>query len=159
MAHIDSIEGPNRHVLPAMRAPGPLRNESAIGGRAAPYAILFLRLALGVAFLQHVRLNLFEYTPPDISQLFGLPPGVSAFAITWETLVAVALVLGLMPRAAALAGTVTLFIAMFGAHATAANAAFAWQHPAFWIAALVLFALVGDGPVTPVPTLSSGTRS
>ena len=121
---------------------------------AAPYAIWFLRLALGAVFLAHVRLNLFEYVPANITQMFGLPPGASGFAIAWEVLVAIALIIGVWPRAAALAGTATLFSGAVGAHAatTQTISQYGWQHPALWIAALIVLALSGDGAFALVPT-------
>ena len=121
---------------------------------ATPFGIWFLRLALGAIFLAHVRLNLFEYVPPNVSQLFGLPPGVSGFSIAWEALVAVALVVGIWPRAAALAGTATLFGGAVAAHASTAlaNSQFGWQYPLLWIAALIVIAVSGDGAYALVPT-------
>ena len=113
-----------------------------------------MRLALGAVFLAHVRLNLFGYVPADITQMFGLPPGASGFAIAWEVLVAIALIIGVWPRAAALAGTATLFSGAVGAHAatTQTISQYGWQHPALWIAALIVLALSGDGAFALVPT-------
>jgi putative oxidoreductase len=131
---------------------GPVLNE------AAPYAIWFLRLSLGLVFLAHIRLNLFEYVPANVSQMFGLPPGVSAFGIASEILVAIALIIGVWPRAAALAGTAMLIGGVGGAYAATASQ-YGWQHPGLWIAALVIVALSGDGAFALIPTaqLSAGT--
>jgi putative oxidoreductase len=125
-----------------------------IDGRTASYAVWFLRLTLGAAFLEHVMRNLFGYVPPDIAQLFGLAPGVSPLAIASEALVAVALLLGIWPRAAALLGAATLLGATAGASATVTDSAFGWLHPVLWIAALAAFALMGDGAFAIVPTPS-----
>jgi uncharacterized membrane protein YphA (DoxX/SURF4 family) len=120
--------------------------------QTAPYAVWFLRLTLGAAFLEHVMRNLFGYLPPDTGQLFGLPPGVSPVAIASEALAAVALLLGVWPRAAALLGASTLFGAILGASGTVTSSAFGWPHPLLWIAALFAFALIGDGAFTILPT-------
>jgi putative oxidoreductase len=128
------------------------RTDGAISGQTAPYAVWFLRLTLGAAFLEHVMHNLFGYLPPDISQLFGLAPGVSPLAIASETVVAVALLLGIWSRAAALLGAATLLGATLAVSGTVTSGAFGWPHPLLWIAALVAFALIGDGAFAVVPT-------
>lgn len=127
-------------------------DKGAVDGQTAPYAVWFLRLTLGAAFLEHVMHNVFGYLPADIGQLFGLPPGVSPVAIASEAVVAVALLLGFWPRAAALLGAATLTGAMLAASATVTNSAFGWTHPLLWIAALVAFALIGDGAFAVLPT-------
>ncbi len=131
-----------------------------VADRFAPYAVWFFRLALGATFLGHVRTNLFGYVPPDTSQLFGLAPGVSALGVIWELLVAVALIIGIWPRAAALAGTATLFATIAGSHfgALFARSGSAWEHPAILITALIVLALAGDGAFALVPTASNLSR-
>jgi putative oxidoreductase len=137
------------------KAASAMASRIATGGidrETAPYAVWFLRLTLGAAFLEHVMRNLFGYVPADIGQLIGLPAGVSPFAITSEALVAVALLLGIWPRAAALIGAATLFGATVGASGTITDSVFGWPHPFLWIGALIAFALIGDGAFTILPT-------
>jgi len=88
--------------------------------------------------------------------MFGLPPGVSAFGIAWEILVAIALIIGIWPRAAALAGTATLFGGLSGAASTASQ--YGWQHSGLWIAALIILAVSGDGAFALIPTARIGAK-
>ena len=119
--------------------------------RMAPYALWLLRLTVGAVFLQHIMRMVFGYEPPDSSQLFALPPGVSPFAVAWEALIGLALIYGLWPRLAAIAGAVTLTIATVVAHG-ATSSPYGWQLPVLWIAALLAFALAGDGAFALVPS-------
>ena len=123
------------------------------------YALWVLRLGLGAVLLAHVMQPLFGYVPADVAQLFGLPPGMSAIALAAEAAVAVALLLGLWPRAAALAGAATLLAALAAGSATVTDTAFGWTHPVLWSAALVAFAFVGDGAFAVLPTrFGAGAR-
>ncbi|MFL5254686.1 MAG: DoxX family protein, partial [Rhodopila sp.] len=79
--------------------------------RTAPYAALLLRL-LGILFLAHAGLKIFVFTPAGTAAFFaflglpsflGLPAALAYVAILWELLGAVALILGIWPRVAALA--------------------------------------------------------
>ncbi|HLY04800.1 MAG TPA: DoxX family protein [Rhizomicrobium sp.] len=123
----------------------------------APYALWALRLAIGAMFLQHVMRMVFGYEPADSSQLFALPPGISPFAVAWETGIGLALIYGLWPRVAAVAGAATLTIATTAAHGVTASP-YGWQAPVLWIAALLTFALAGDGAFVLVPS-RSGSRT
>jgi putative oxidoreductase len=131
-----------------------------IDGQKAPYAVWLLRLTLGAAFLEHVMHNLFGYVPADIAQLIGLAPGVSPLVIAGEALAAVALLLGVWPRAAALLGALTLSVATVTASGAVTDNAFGWPHPVLWIAALVAFAFIGDGAfaIVPTPWVGAETR-
>lgn len=113
------------------------------GGKGS-YALLVLRLALGAMFLQHVMSIVFGYVPQDVSRLFGLPAGISAYTLAWDALIGLALVYGLWPRLAAIAGAATLSVAMI-AHGASVRSPFGWQFPVLWIAALLAFVLAGDG--------------
>lgn len=123
----------------------------------APYALWALRLTVGAVFLQHVMRMVFGYEPADASQLFGLPPGVSPFAVAWEAIIGLALVYGLWPRVAAVAGAVTLTVATVAAHG-AAPSPYGWQMPVLWIAALLGFALAGEGAFVLAPS-GRGSRT
>jgi putative oxidoreductase len=136
-----------------------------IDNRTAPYAALLLRLALGVLFLAHAGLKIFVFTPAGTAQFFGslgLPPALAYITILWELAGAVALILGIWPRVAAVAVVPILLGAIITVHGAAGffftNPHGGWEYPAFWIAGLIALALTGDGAYallpTPMPTAS-----
>jgi putative oxidoreductase len=123
-----------------------------IDTRTAPYAALLLRVSLGGLFLAHAALKLFVFTPAGTAGFFasvGLPPALAYLTITAEVLGGIALVLGVWTRVAALALTPILVGAIYAVHGTAGfffnNANGGWEYPAFWIVALIVQALLGDG--------------
>jgi putative oxidoreductase len=124
---------------------------------AAPYAIWFLRLTLAIALLTHVEINAGAFDLAATTHWLGLPAGVSPFGLALEALVALALILGIWPRAAALAGAGVLLAAIVKTHGPAAltGAHFHWTAPAVWIGALLLLSLSGDGAFTLVPTTTA----
>ena len=122
-----------------------------VDARMASYALWFLRLVLGAVFLQHVLEIVFGYVPPDTAHFFGLPHGVSLFGLGWDALIGLALLYGVWPRPAAVFGAVTLIVAAVAAHSKA-GAQYGWQHPILWTAALLAFALAGDGAFTLFPS-------
>ena len=72
--------------------------------RTASYAALLLRLSLGILFLAHAGLKIFVFTPAGTAAFFGslgLPPALGYVTIVWELVGAVALILGVWPRVAA----------------------------------------------------------
>ncbi|HEX3431542.1 MAG TPA: DoxX family protein [Rhizomicrobium sp.] len=145
---------PAKSTLASFTRPRPEANDNDILDRKrAPFALLVLRVALGAMFLQHVMAIVFGYEPADVSKLFGLPAGVSPYALGWDTLIGLALLYGLWGRLAAIAGAATLSVAMIQAHSATAISPFGWQLPVFWIAALLAYALAGDGayPLVPSP--------
>lgn len=126
---------------------------------------LLLRVSLGVMYIAHsLVLKYFAYTLAGTAEFFaslGLPP-VLAYVVFWaELLGGVALVLGIWPRAVALA-LVPILAGALWTHAgngwvfSAANGG--WEYPLFLIVISVVQALVGDGAYalrsTPVPTLA-----
>ena len=120
--------------------------------RNAPYAALLLRVSLGGLFLAHAALKLLVFTPAGTAQFFasvGLPPALAYLTIAAEVLGGIALILGLWTRIAALALTPILLGAIFTVHGAAGfffnNPNGGWEYPAFWIVALVVQALLGDG--------------
>lgn len=123
-----------------------------IDTRTAPYAALLLRLALGGLFLAHAGLKIFVFTPAGTAQFFGslgLPPALAYITIVWELAVAVALILGLWARIAAIAGIPILLGAIFTVHFAAgfffSNPNGGWEFPALWIVGLLAVALIGEG--------------
>ncbi|KOF13875.1 hypothetical protein AC244_29385 [Ensifer adhaerens] len=128
--------------------------------RTAPYAILVLRVALGILFLAHAGLKIFVFTPAGTAQFFGslgLPPALAYLTIAVELAGGVALIAGFFARIAAVALIPVLLGAIFTVHAAAGffftNANGGWEFPAFWIVGLVAVALAGDGAHALRPTL------
>lgn len=139
--------------LSRVNAAAHLRGPRAIlDSPTAPYAIWALRLVLGVHFLQHVMRIVFGYEPADTTQLFGLPPGVSAVGVAWDALLGAALLYGVWARPVAVAAAVTLSVAMIQRYAGAAVSPFGWQQPILWIVALLALALAGDGAFALLPS-------
>ncbi|MBS7541922.1 DoxX family protein [Ancylobacter oerskovii] len=133
-----------------------------IDSRTAPYAVLVLRLALGILFLAHAGLKLFVFTPAGTAGFFsslGLPGWLAYVTIAWELIGAVALILGLWPRLAALALIPILLGAIVTVHGPAGffftNPNGGWEFLALWIVALLGVALGGDGALALKPTTSA----
>jgi putative oxidoreductase len=129
-----------------------LKETVMIDSRTAPYAALLLRVSLGVLFLAHAGLKFFVFTPAGTAKFFGsvgLPPELAYLVMAAEILAAVALILGVWTRVVALLATPILLGAIFTVHGAAgfffSNPHGGWEYPAFWTAALVVQALLGDG--------------
>ncbi|GAA0485431.1 MULTISPECIES: DoxX family protein [Tatumella] len=127
--------------------------------RTAPYAVLLLRVTLGVLFLAHLGLKLFVFTPSGTAQYFqslGLPGGLAYLVMLLELAGGLALILGVYARIAAvvliplLLGTIVTVHGPAGFFFTDANGG--WEFPAFWIIALLVLALSGDGKYALKPT-------
>jgi putative oxidoreductase len=123
-----------------------------VDSRTAPYAALLLRVTLGALFLAHAALKLFVFTPAGTAGFFssvGLPPALAYVTIVAEVLGGTALIAGLWTRVVAIALTPILFGAIFAVHGAAGfffnNPNGGWEYPAFWIVALAVQALLGDG--------------
>ncbi len=136
-----------------------------IDNRTAPYGVFLLRLALAILFLAHAGLKIFVFTPAGTAQFFGsvgLPPALAYITIAWELIGAVALLVGVWPRLAALLTTPILLGAILSVHIHAGffftNPNGGWEFPALWIVGLVAVALIGDGAFTLAPTPVPGVR-
>jgi putative oxidoreductase len=140
-----------------------------IDTRTGPYAIFGLRFVLGLLFLAHAGLKIFVFTPAGTAQFFGslgLPPALAYVAILWELAAAVALILGVWPRLAALTALPVLLGAIISVHWHAGffftNPNGGWEYPALWIVGLLLVAATGDGALalvpTPLPGAANGDR-
>ena len=123
-----------------------------IDSRTAPYAALLLRLTLGGLFLAHASLKLFVFTPAGTANFFtsvGLPGALAYLTIAAEVLGGLALIIGWQTRYVALALIPILLGAIAIVHGKAGfffdNARGGWEYPAFWIAALLVQALLGEG--------------
>lgn len=132
-----------------------------IDTRTAPYAATLLRVALGILFLAHAGLKAFVFTPAGTAGFFesvGVPGFMAYVAILGETAAGLALVAGAYTRIAALAVIPVLLGAIATVHAhngfffNAPNGG--WEYPAFWIVALVVQAMLGDGAYAAGPVLS-----
>ncbi|WP_066765215.1 DoxX family protein [Sphingobium sp. CCH11-B1] len=130
-----------------------------IDTRTAPYAALLLRVTLGALFLAHAGLKIFVFTPAGTAAFFaslGLPEWLAYVTIAWEVVGGLALILGFMPRLAALVMIPDLLGAIATVHLKAGfffnNENGGWEYPAFWIVGLLVLALLGDGAKTIVPT-------
>ena len=134
--------------------------------RTAPHAAFVLRLALGILFLAHAGLKIFDFTPSGTAGFFGsldLPGWLAYVTILWELLGAAALIFGVWPRVAALALIPILLGAIFTVHGPAGffftNANGGWEFPAFWIVGLVALALTGEGAYALKPTPNTLAKS
>lgn len=130
-----------------------------IDQRTAPYAILMLRVALGILFLAHASLKIFVFTPAGTADFFtslGLLSWLAYVTILVEVVGGIALILGIWPRLAALALVPILIGSIVTVHGPAgfffSNAGGGWEFPALWIIGLVTVALAGDGSFALKPT-------
>lgn len=115
-------------------------------------AALILRVALGGLFLAHAGLKLFVFTPAGTAGFFesiGLPGALAYLIIAVELIGGLALIAGFHTRIVSLSLIPVLLGAIFTVHLGAgfffSNANGGWEYPAFWIVALVVQALLGDG--------------
>lgn len=127
--------------------------------QTAPAAILLLRVTLGLLFAAHVGLKLFVFKPAGTAAFFkslGLPGGLAYLTIAAEALGAIALVFGIWPRAVAVLLVPLLLGTIVTVHGKAGfffdSPKGGWEYPAFWSIALIVFALLGDGPLALLPT-------
>lgn len=118
-------------------------------------AALILRVSLGALFLAHGGLKLFVFTPAGTAGFFqsvGLPGPLAYLVIAAEILGGIALILGVKTRIVSLALIPVLLGAIATVHLSAgfffSNANGGWEYPAFWIVALVVQALIGDGALS-----------
>jgi putative oxidoreductase len=123
-----------------------------IDARTAPYAALLLRVGLGVLALAHGLLKVVVFGMPGTVDFFvslGLPAFMAYAVVALELAGGTALVLGWQTRWAALAMVPLLLGTIVTVHGTKGwlfdNPGGGWEFPAFWAAALVVQALLGDG--------------
>ncbi len=129
------------------------------------YAATLLRVTLGGLFLAHAALKIFVFTPAGTAHFFetvGVPGFVAYLTMTGEVLGGLALIAGLYTRVAALAVIPILLGAIVTVHAH--NGFFfndpngGWEYPAFWIVALVVQAMLGDGAFAAGTLLTQAAR-
>lgn len=132
---------------------------------AADYGATILRIALGLMFLSHsIVLKYFVMTLDGNAQFFaslGLPPILGYLVFAGEALGGLALILGVWPRAVAVALLPILQGALW-VHAgngwMFASPNGGWEYPAFLVVSSVVVALVGDGAWAVAPTPVLGGR-
>lgn len=123
-----------------------------IDQKTAPYAVLMLRVALGIMFIAHsAYLKVFVFTLPGTAQFFeslGLP-GFSAYVlVVAETLGGLLLILGVGTRWVSLA-LVPVLVGATWVHSgngwlfSAENGG--WEYPLFLAVSAVALGLLGDG--------------
>ena len=137
-----------------------------IDTRTAPYAALILRVSLGVLFLAHgLWMKVLTFGIPGTVGYFeslGYPGFFAHLVILGEVGGGLALILGLWTRTI----SVLLLPIMIGATLqhigngwVFSNPNGGWEFPVFWIAALIVQALLGPGALAlkPEAILSAGT--
>ncbi len=130
-----------------------------IDARTAPYAILIIRLALGVMFLSHGLLKILVFGFAGTAGFFeslGLPTALAYLTILAEVGGGILLILGVYARAVALLLVPVLVGAWLFGHANTgwlfSNPGGGWEYIAFLIAASFTVALGGDGALALKPT-------
>jgi len=128
----------------------------------APYAALVLRVSLGLLFLAHVSLKIFVFKPAGTAGYFaslGLPGWLAYLTIAAEFFGGLFLVAGILPRYVAIALVPLMLGTIATVHGKAGwlftNKDGGWEFPAFWAAALLVLALLGDGAWALLPSSRS----
>ena len=114
-------------------------------------AALLLRVTLGGAFLVHAWLKIAVFTPAGTVQYFeslGLP-GLLAYVVMFAELAGgIALILGLWTRLVSV-GLIPILLGALFVHSgngfIFSNQGGGWEFPAFWVVALAVQALLGNG--------------
>lgn len=133
-----------------------------IDNRTAPYAILLLRLALGVMFLAHGFTKIFVFTPAGTAGFFqsiGFAGWLAYPVMAFEVLAGFALIFGFFARYVAVIATIQLFVAStvhFGNGWSFTNPNGGWEYPIFLTIAAAVIALAGDGAAAIRPTKKIG---
>lgn len=143
----------NSNAVPASLTARALRlTKPTIDLDTAPYAILILRVSLGLLFLAHGLLKLFVFTLPNVVQFFqsvGLPGFMAYFVVPAELIGGVLLIAGFYTRWIALALLPILLVATFKVHGANGwlftNAGGGWEFPALFSIATLSQFLLGDG--------------
>src|SRR5215472_11829018 len=110
-----------------------------IDTRTAPYAVLLLRVSLGLLFLAHAAFKIFVFTVPETVGVFhslGLPAVVAYAVMALEVLGGIALIIGFyapyvaLPLALEILGTIVTVHGENGWLLT--NEGGGWEYPALW---------------------------
>lgn len=115
------------------------------------YAATLLRVSLGVLALAHGLLKLLVFTPDGTVGFFaslGLPAFLAYATIGIEVIGGFALIAGVFTRYVSIA-MIPVLLGAVVVHSSAgwlfSNQGGGWEFPAFWVAALAVQALLGDG--------------
>jgi putative oxidoreductase len=123
-----------------------------INPKTAPYAVLLLRVSLGLLFLAHAALKIFVFSVPGTVEFFqslGLPAVIAYGVMALELLGGIALIIGFyapyaaLPLALEMLGTIVTVHGRNGWLFT--NEGGGWEYPALWTVALIALFLLGDG--------------
>ena len=124
-----------------------------IDAATAPWAVLLLRIALGILFLAHGLRKLLVSKPAGIASYFkslGLPGGLAYVTMAAEIGGGAALILGVVPRYVALLLVPLILGTIVTVHGKNgwmfSNKDGGWEYPAFWAVSLGVLFLLGDGP-------------
>jgi putative oxidoreductase len=120
--------------------------------RLTPYAILLLRVSLGVMFLAHgLLMKIMTFGLPGTMGYFasiGYPPVLGAIVAIAETAAGIALILGLWTRLVSLL-TVPLLLGAAVQHMgngwVFSAQGGGWEYPVFWAVTMVVQAGLGAG--------------
>jgi putative oxidoreductase len=132
-----------------------------IDTKMAPYGAALLRVSLGVLALAHGLLKILVFTPAGTVAFFqslGLPALLAYATITVEVAGGLALIVGAYTRYVSLAMFPILIGSIVFGHWNAgwlfSNQGGGWEFPAFWAAALLVQAMLGEGAFALKPTTS-----
>jgi putative oxidoreductase len=132
-----------------------------IDNKLAPYGAALLRVSLGVLALAHGLLKILVFTPAGTVGFFqslGLPAALAYATIAIEVGGGLALIIGAYTRYVAVAMFPILIGSIVFGHWNAgwlfSNEGGGWEFPAFWAAALIVQALLGDGAFALKPAAS-----
>lgn len=130
-----------------------------IDKRTSPYAILLLRVTLGIMFISHGLTKLLVFTPAGTAKYFasvGFPGWFAWPIIAFEVIGGILLVLGVYARLVAAVGALELFGAATVHFANGwmfTNANGGWEYPIFLAIVAAIVALAGDGAFSMKQTL------
>lgn len=122
-----------------------------IDTRTAPYAALFMRLALGIMFLAHGLTKVFVFTPAGTAGFFssiGFPGFLAYPVMAFEVIGGIMLIAGIYSRWVAAIAVVQLFVAStvhFANGWSFTNANGGWEYPIYLTVSALVVALLGDG--------------
>ena len=118
----------------------------------AEFAALILRVSMGFLFLAHAWLKISVFTPAGTAAFFesiGFPGPLAYLVIAAEVIGGIALILGTWTRWVSWALIPILLGSIYAPHGAAgfifSNQGGGWEFPAFWVIALVVQSLLGDG--------------
>jgi putative oxidoreductase len=130
-----------------------------IDASTAPWAVLLLRVGLGILFIAHGLLKLLVFKPAGAYGYFkslGLPGGLAYLTMAGELLGGTALILGIVPRYVALVLVPLIVGTIVTVHGKNgwmfSNKDGGWEYPAFWALTLLILFLLGDGAWALVPS-------